>query len=907
MRSPQNEKRLTKKLKNAAANPEFKPHAQAILYDRRKSLPAEAIGGELTFCGIYERCLCRLQNRRCWSETTCRSYDRIAIEWLLRPLSERPFCELSEYDIFEKWGKICRECTGATYLTTCAVLLRGILEIAYEEGLTNVSLYGMPFEGIIHTETGESAPLYDATEETLQSIETARAERIKRSGTKISRSLPLDTEYRVVQELRKRAETEGEYLAGYLMDICTLRTSEACGLNYGDLTVFRGTDTAVFQMANTSKANSRERELGGKTKNSPRYVYCPKFLHMELMARKKKIMDTLGISETEANKLPICCKGTQYHVRCLQNEAQNACKRVFAECHVEEELLRDAYYAMQEDEELREICEQSAVAYLFRHTAATSLPFCGLDAEQISYCMGHKMEDEHVKRNKFAVIDTFEKLRKKLDRRPIIQKLNGTVGHDMVIAASRGACDVPPYGWIRNDGEQALDLRVLIRGREGSGAMDVIAEDGAEILSKKVFKMPGTLEKTVDMTLEARLIAETLEEGQYGQGKAVVSCANWKERFGGGDGARWMEWNAARKAEETKETRQIWEIEENKETEETKEIKKAIDWVVNNAPEMEEHAAPLPMEEPAEQRTAAKEADRPAWLEVYALTSTGEWMPLPQNAVVSDKVLSGEKIGEIRKASIVKLIAHDLRGQTIAVDTDGKGYLIEPNIHLSEIPDTDPRSHALRHGILLSADELLKKGSVLFGGRQGGIIRYDGQAVVKACRSGRQLVKLDDGDTLAAGCACAPDAPVLLVSNGGKGVCLAPDACRTVKTLGSGFVAGMKLDHGESLIQCLPWTGGRYAAVTTDGNMLYYQRELTQLARNSVGVILVKLQPGSRLQSVVPLDENTCLLLATARGKYLYRSVENVRLRNCAGFGERAIRMAAGNTCVAALAAKCKN
>lgn len=106
-------------------------------------------------------------------------------------------------------------------------------------------------------------------------------------------------------------------------------------------------------------------------------------------------------------------------------EANSALKLVFMKENVPKILLQNAFEAFRNNPDCKEDCERKATAYIFRHTAASALEWCGLKEGEIFRAMGHKMEDSDYHNEDFSNPDVFCSFSRKTDLRPITMLFNG--------------------------------------------------------------------------------------------------------------------------------------------------------------------------------------------------------------------------------------------------------------------------------------------------------------------------------------------------------------------------------------------------------------------------------------------------------------------------------------------------
>lgn len=257
----------------------------------------------------------------------------------------------------------------------------------------------------------------------------------KKTGSeqvRIKKSLSIKQEILVVKYLMKRIYKQNPYSGLLLMLAEGLRNNEATGVNFGYIREFEEHPGHYYLIVpQTTDLGSSTLKILGKTANSGRKVPLPKLVAkilLRLWDIRAKEAVALGYTEN-VDDLPIVCKKGAPWKRCSSDDLSRAAKEMFGAIGMREdeivelnqELLEEAQAARDEmdEDEFREI-ESDPTAYLLRRNFATHIAILGLVDVEIWYVIGHKIEDENVKRRAFNDEKKLFPLKRKLDERPIL-------------------------------------------------------------------------------------------------------------------------------------------------------------------------------------------------------------------------------------------------------------------------------------------------------------------------------------------------------------------------------------------------------------------------------------------------------------------------------------------------------
>lgn len=258
---------------------------------------------------------------------------------------------------------------------------------------------------------------------------------VRKTGSdqaKIKKSLSVKQEMLVVKYLMRNIYEQNPYSGLLLMLSEGVRNNEATGVNFGYIREFEDHPGHYYLIVpQTTDLGSNTLKILGKTANSGRKVPLPKLVAkilLRLWDIRAKEAYALGYTGN-IDDLPIVCKKGEPWQRCSSDGLSRAAKEMFTAIGMREdqivelnqELLEEAQAARDEmdEDEFREI-ESDPTAYLLRRNFATHIAILGLVDVEIWYVIGHKIEDENVKRRAFNDEKKLFPLKRKLDERPIL-------------------------------------------------------------------------------------------------------------------------------------------------------------------------------------------------------------------------------------------------------------------------------------------------------------------------------------------------------------------------------------------------------------------------------------------------------------------------------------------------------
>jgi hypothetical protein len=134
--------------------------------------------------------------------------------------------------------------------------------------------------------------------------------------------------------------------------------------------------------------------------------------------------------------MPIACRGKNYLNRCDTPALSRAGRKMFFEIGMRKEYIVSFGLSIEQDhlaaqemsaEEEFALIEREPTAYAMRRNTATHLYNVGLDENQSSYIMGHKIYDEHIHQKEYSTPELLYEIKKRMALRPIINAISDSV------------------------------------------------------------------------------------------------------------------------------------------------------------------------------------------------------------------------------------------------------------------------------------------------------------------------------------------------------------------------------------------------------------------------------------------------------------------------------------------------
>lgn len=881
--------RLNQKLRKPAQD-KTAPVNYDALHPASLTLSQQTADYQPTFAAVYRMLWPKLREERKWARSTAKQYDRVMAQKILPQMPlDVAFWDLDEDDFLTFWDHLCGSGLSQSHLQIASVVIRTIMELAYDQGLTQTTLWGLPQYRILPEEGVplEILPCEDPEEEGARLADLA---------VRTPRSISLDVEFALAQGMIDNCCDHGELIAGLLMLCLGVRTSEATGFSYRHLKQIRPGYWALVRYEVSAK-DSRSTQAGGKTSNAFRLLPLPKFLTEILMNRKRKLLEKFPPEVVE--NLPLACKGIDYTCRCTQKETNEAMKNLYRLAGVAEDLMRTAYQEMRADPDLAEDCEGRATAYLCRHQFATAMVYCGLTPGEIYTVMGHAEEDESVHKSDFANPDAFCALADKMSRRPLVQFF------DHLAACHTYSCEDQPVS-VCADGDVDLYFpsggifEVSLLGVEYGDNLRVETE-GVEILRQAPLCLPGNPSDTLSIRGALRALGEEAWRAAVDKTVVLPSPAAVIESLD---------------HESAPPSLHVIYPAANFQTQAV-EIPQPAPPAAAEPPRQipPEPAGYVDTPEPVQQVVPVRSGRPEAKVfgtaaapgSLYLLGRSGEIQALPDRQPIYNRNLAGKRLLDGQHMEPAALFCCREQDPALILSSDGMLYRLAPGQRLDS-PDfcrpDNPAYQALRcGGILLQGPELGQSdGTITCLSDRGSIRRVSLERLRRIPSEGRQLVTVPEGDKLVSACLCSAHADLLIVSARGKVLRLAAKDLYVVISPGADLCAGMTLADEDHAVLCRPYkTDTEYLFVTGSGRAvrLAASAELMPHGRGSQGVRQVRVGAGDQIAALLPAAP--AVFLAATNGKGLCIGTDSISVTTGAAKGMGIIKLRPPHAMLAAV------
>lgn len=862
--------RLNQKLRKPAQD-KTAPVNYDALHPASLTLPQQTADGQPTFAAVYRMLWPKLREERKWAKSTAKQYDRAMGTKILPQMPpDVAFVDLDEDDFLAFWDHLCCSGLSQSHLQIASVVIRTIMELAYDQGLTQTTLWGLPQYRILPEDGAplEVLPCEDPEKEGARLADLA---------VRTPRSISLDVEFALAAGMIDNCCEHGELIAGLLMLCLGVRTSEATGFSYRHLKQVRPGYWALVRYEVSNK-DARTTHAGGKTSNAFRLLPVPHFLTEILMDRKRKLLKKFPPEAVE--NLPLACKGTDVACRCTQKEVNAKLKNLYRLAGVAEDLMRTAYQEMRTDPDLAEDCEGRATAYLCRHQFATAMVYCGLTPGEIYTVMGHAEEDESVRKSDFANPDAFCALADKVSRRPLVQFF------DHLAACHTYSCKDKPVS-VCADGD--VDLYFPSGGMFGVSLLGVeygdnlrVETEGVEILRQAPLCLPGNPSDTLSIRGALRALGEEAWRAAVDKTVVLPSPAAVIESLD---------------HESAPPSLHVIYPAANSQTQAV-EIPQPAPPAAAEPPHQ---IPPQPVQQAVPVRAGRPEAKvfgtavAPGTL--YFWGRNGEIRALPDRQPIYNRNLAGKWLLEERHAEPVALFCCREQDPALILSSDGMLYRLAPGQRLDS-PDfcrpDNPAYQALRcGGILLQGPELGQSdGTITCLSDRGSIRRVSLERLRRISPEGRQLVTVPEGDKLVSACLCSAHEDLLIVSARGKVLRLAAKDLYVVISPGADICVGMTLADEDHAVLCRPYkTDTEYLFVTGSGQAvrLAASAELMPHGRGSQGVRQVRVGAGDQIAALLPAAP--AVFLAATNGKGLCIGTDSISVTTGAAQGVVAMKL----------------
>ena len=813
------------------------------------SRPAVSFLGKLTLFGLYEENLLEIQNARQWSDKRCKLYDRVMCQHLGPLFAERPLEDLSLDDYVRLWDQLLLKNLSEAAVSSAYTLVRLLAEMALRRGISFVYFWGDVHE-LLKEKRKSGKIRFKLSDPAAQDKELR--------GTRISRSLPVGAELRLMNLALDRINERGEVIAGILMFLLGLRTSEACGARFGDLAEVHPGCWALKRIT-ARDPNSGSLDERAKTENGYRLIPIPAFLAAIILERRDKLQ--ARYPHKNIGKWTIACSGRDYGRSADQRKVNAEMTLLYMDSGCDREIMIICQEELKYDQASKEDCEGSLVAYLGRHQMITELVAVGMPERYIFHLAGHAQMDPVADAADLSNLDTFLEVSDYLNRRPIVQLL------DRSVMPARLEVTCPTELSRFCDGE--IDIRF-------QPADDAVFHFTA-VLTELEPSDPLAIEiEGCDQIEEERLPCRPT-------GSSLLCNVPYLRQLAADN----------RNADPDHELILNWE-----------DVPEEYSFSVAEPPEVR----PLTLSKRKSYRRRGSETDSPS-REKKALASsvfaetlscldeTGHaGVPDDSLFVLSNPGACGKKIRMENGRTPVRFLAYA---------PDRHNYVVSPNGTLCPFPArtrldlvlNDPGGEQLRSAFLSGAFLVSHAGApssstkLVLLTAQGSLVCLAAERLQSLPSAGAELVKLSPKDgAVVSACFLEPGQDLLIVSAGGRGLRLASDSLYAKKSLGVQAIRGIRLKPGDAAVTCLPYSGEELFLAKSDGRLSCIGSSIpSRKGTDSEGVILAE---GAPIVSAFPRPD--VVAMVDSLGRLVFFDASAFRSKGKGKKGVAAQSVAAG-------------
>ena len=775
--------------------------------------------GKLTVWGAYERVILAIQNARKWADSTCRAYDSVFYHYIAEIYNDIEYASLTEETAEQIWSSKIDIFEGSDAQDQRA---RSIF-VSFVEQACRAGLSSMRFRDLAPFVI--PADLNQLTVEQLLAVREA-AELCKWRP----KSLTIEAEIKIYNELIKRASTQGECIALLVMLLLGCRTSEAAGLSFGNVRKMAD-DLYSIERREVEEQSSRTVKAGSKTASGYRLLpLLPQFYDL-LEERKRMVqeyMEENGYTDLDIDKMPLACQGTNLLTRCTAKEMNRVFKDICIDVGVEEGFFFEAEAMMAIDKEAGVEYENTVVAYILRHQAATELIATDASRAAISVLMGHKIEDPNVKAFDYANADGQRELLHILMQRPLYRYICGAT--DMEQTTLEKGQSAVCGGSTRLVAQEDEEFDLYIDTLEPYDTMQIQLEGDIRLMKKDArkttalpYQKPSGLSMVNAVTQVVTEAEENVRAGKLADKPVMIAQCDdplselltiddlhidWKPQITNGNG------------------------------DPSEEVKMAVceDTLI----------AVLP-------GGALKEVPKKEF--VYNWT---------KRARRDEKIFADKTIDRVKT-----ILPFSQSADKIVISREGTAWYLLAEVSAEEFLQADAWEECRRAlaagGIMIPCEK--DADSLICGAKNGDIVRLPADKLC-AWQGQRQVVRIGEAP-LAAACFCKATDDILLISEKGQALRTHVSDLYKRVDIGGGLTKGMRMKTGtdDRLCCCLVYQPKRSLTVVSQQRKLLVLRvdseEKAQLrAQGHVGegVCLVRVEGSDRLAEVLYTDQAVLLL-----------------------------------------------
>jgi integrase len=196
------------------------------------------------------------------------------------------------------------------------------------------------------------------------------------------------------------------------MFLLGLRTGEACGLQFGDISLYD--DFSVTRIGRQNKSTGITNRL--KTNASYRYVVGSYFF-TALLLKRIKFLCSKGYDIETISTLPIVSQNANYGEFVDSSVLSEYARRILIACGITESAISASRFLLNDDPDTQnpDFTEKDITAYILRRDFASRCGnICGLSTSDIDYLLGHISQNKTIK--DYSNFDTQKMLAGMLER-----------------------------------------------------------------------------------------------------------------------------------------------------------------------------------------------------------------------------------------------------------------------------------------------------------------------------------------------------------------------------------------------------------------------------------------------------------------------------------------------------------
>ena len=289
------------------------------------------------------------------------------------------------------------------------------------------------------------------------------------------------------------------------------------------------------------------------------------------------------------------------------------------------------------------------------------------------------------------------------------------------------------------------------------------------------------------------------------------------------------------------------------------------------------------------------------------LTDRGRLLVPEEQFLLQKTRLVGKRLPELRKQEkVVGAIEYDPMWEAWVLSPNGILYRVPRGTGLcgNDFCSSDNELHiALREGGMFfqNTRDDWDRQSVVCLADTGRIRRISTLHLKRIPDTGRQLVRLETGETLVSACMCGEESGLLIISQKGKALYIERQELKTILRIGAHLYEGMRLHGDDRAVACISYEKGKdILIVTRNGKALRLQHEfeIVPHKRGSSGATTVRLDEGDQVLTVMHAP-NSAMLLLSKEGRSLCVNTNEIPAVRSAAKGVRTMNLSPGQAVTA--------